>query len=361
MRRLADRYHLGLLIVASFAMDLAYRAGNQAYQESGLALKATPMQLSWLGAAAAFCYSSLCLFAGGISDRIGRKASALLSCIGLACAYALAGSVGSVAWLLLLAALSGGSLAFFWPAIQAWIADLSGRGRGQLARRLGIFNVSWSAGLAAGPTYTGFLWAHGAALGLSQPIVFWSIAGSALLLGALVACTRRAALDPDPVTDEDHEEARVHPQAAALLFGARAGTFASWFAVGVIGSLFPKLASELGFDERLRGLLASCYHVGQVGLFALAMQPRGWYFRRWPLLLAEGLALVGMLSVVWARSPLHFGAAFLAAGVCSGVAYTASLFHSLHGRRTDRGKLAGIHEAILASGVFLSPLIGGFL
>lgn len=361
MRRLADHFHLGLLIVASFAMDLAYRGGNQAYQEAGLAAHGTPVQLSWLGACAAFCYSTMCLLSGGISDRIGRKTAAALSCVGLAAAYVLAGWVQDIHQLLLLAALAGGSLAFFWPAVQAWIADLSGRGRRRLARRLAIFNVSWAAGLAAGPTYTGFLWAYGAGSGLSQRLVFGSIAGSVLLIAVVLLLTRSCAIDPDAVSEADDWGAQAHPQAASLLFAARAGTFASWFAVGVIGSLFPKLAAELGFDERLRGVLASCFHVGQVGMFCVALAPGSWYYRRWPVLVAEGLALLGMLTLVWARSPWHFAAAFLIAGVCSGVAYTASLFHSLHGRTEDRGKLAGIHEAILASGVFLSPLIGGFL
>ena len=342
-------------------MDVAFRAGAQGYQEAGLSLKASALNLSRLGAISAFCYSVLCLVAGPVSDRIGRKASAALACLGLALAYVLAGLAGSIDRLLVLSILSGSSGAFFWPAIQAWIADLSGRGRRRLAHRLGLFNVAWSAGLTVGPTYIGFVWASGAALGLSQRIAFWSTAGLVLLIAAIALGTRTRPVDPDPVAENDHQEARAHPHQASLLFGARVGTFASWFAVGVIVSLFPKLAAELGYDERMRGVLASCYHVGQFGLFAFALRPGTWQLRRWPLVLALGLSMVGMLSLVWARSPLHFGLVFLIAGACASVAYTASLFHSLHGRVEDRGKLAGIHEAVLASGSFLSPLIAGFL
>jgi MFS family permease len=361
VRRRPDSLFLGLLLVVSFLMDVAFRAGAQGYQESGLALKASALNLSRLGALSAFCYTVMCLVAGSVSDRIGRKATAVLACVGLATAYALAGLAGSIGRLLLLSILSGSSGAFFWPAIQAWIADLSGRGRQRLARRLGLFNVAWAAGLTVGPTYIGFVWAFGAALGLSQRIAFWSTAGVVLLIAAIVLITRARPADPDPVADENHDEARVHPHQASLLFGARVGTFASWFAVGVIIALFPKLAEELGYDERVRGVLASCYHVGQLGLFVLALKPGQWQLRRWPLVLALGLSLAGMLSLVWARSPTHFGLVFAVAGACASVAYTASLFHSLHGRVGDRGKLAGIHEAILASGSFLSPLIAGFL
>lgn len=361
MRGLTDRFHLGLIIGAAFLMDLAYRAGSQAYQEAGLLLHASPAQLSWLGAISAFCYSSACLIAGPISDRIGRKASVGLACLGLCISYMVAALMRRVSYLLGLAALSGTSLAFFWPAVQAWIADLSGSDRRRLARRLGVFNVSWAAGLAVGPTYTGYLWAFGADEGISQSLVFRSIAGAMGLLAAIVAVARVRPLDYGTDMTPEYHDAPISTHSESLLFGARAGTFASWFAVGVIGSLFPKLADELGFDARLRGMLASCYHTGQLGLFIFAMTGGEWRFRRWPLMLAEGLALFGMLGVIWARLPFQFGAAFLMAGVCSGVAYTASLFYSLHGRVGDRGKLAGIHESVLASGIFLGPLLGGVL
>jgi len=341
-------------------MDLAYRAGAQAYQETGLAFGASRMELSWLGAISAFCYSGMCLLAGVISDRVGRKASTLLACVGLALGYVLAGVVSGIHLLMALTILSGSALAYFWPAVQAWIADLSGPGRQALARRLGLFNVSWAAGLAVGPTFTGLLWRHALRAGLSQLAVFWSVAGLVLLLGGLMLLIRSRALHPEADPNGEEEE-RAHPHAASLLFGARAGTFASWFAVGAIGSLFPKLADTLDFGPATRGMLASCYHVGQVALFVVALYGTRWLFRRWSLALAETLALIGMVSVVWAHRPAHFAVAFLLAGMCSGVAYTGSLFYSLHGRVEDRGRLAGIHEAVLACGVFLSPLVGGFL
>jgi MFS family permease len=361
VRSWSDRFHLGLLIVASFLMDLVFRAGAQAYQEAGLSLRARAIELSALGAVSAFCYSGVCLLAGTVSDRVGRKASALLACVGLALAYGAAGLVRDIHPLMSLTVLSGSALAFFWPAVQAWIADLCGRGREALARSLGVFNVCWSAGLAIGPTLTGLLWAAGSRGGSSQPLAFWSVVALVGLVAVVLAVTRTRPTDGGAGEAVAEDAERPHPYAGSLLFGARAGTFASWFAVGVVGSLFPKLGQELGFDERLRGMLASCYHVGQFALFVAALFATRWHFRRWPIVAAEVLALLGMVSILWAHHPAHFAVAFLLGGMCSSVAYTASLFHSLHGRSEDRGKLAGIHEAVLASGVFLSPLIGGVL
>lgn len=361
-QRLPDRFHVGLLITAAFCMDLVIRAASQAYQETGLSFSAEPFQLGLLGTIGAFCYSVCCLFSGTISDRIGRRTSTYAALAGICITYYAAGRVTRIEPLLLLPIIGGSSLAFFWPAAQAWLADLSGVSPRRLARRMSIFNCFWSAGLMVGPVYTGFLWAYGLERGRSsQNLVFTSLIGLALIIVALLTFLRKRATDAPDDTPPTKPEPSPSPHAKSLLFGGRAGTFAAWFAVGVVGSLFPKLGADLGYDERMRGLVVAAYHAGQSGMFFLAFFTIRWAYRRWPLALAEGLAVVGMVSVVWASSPWHFALAFWLAGLTSGLAYSVSLFHSLHGRTGDRGKLAGTHEAILACGVFLGPLTGGLL
>ncbi len=361
LKKLPDRFHLGLLIAGAFGMDLTFRAGAQAYQESGLAFQATALQLGLLGTVSAVCYSSMCVLAGSVSDRIGRRAAAVAATVGLAIAYFLAGRATSIHQLLGLTVLSGSSLAFFWPATQAWIADLGGRGRRALTRNLGLFNIFWSAGLALGPSFTGYLWAYGLADGSSQHLVFSTVAGFSLLLGGLVLVIRtRGSATIKRMTNANSDET-PHPHASSFLRAAWVGTFASWFAVGVIGSLFPKLGAELGYNERMRGLLASSYHLGQVVMFVAAFLTARWQFRRWPLGVAEGCALLALISVIWANTPLHFALSFCVAGLCSGIAYVGSLFYSLHGRTERQGRTTGLHEAILGSGVFLGPLTGGLV
>lgn len=361
LRKLPDRFHLGLLFASAFGMDLTFRAGAQAYQESGLAFHGSALQLGLLGTISAVCYSSVCVLAGSASDRAGRRASAIAATLGLAAAYFLAARAASIHHLMGLTVLSGSSLAFFWPATQAWVADLGGRGRKALTRNLGLFNILWSAGLALGPSFTGYLWAYGLPDGSSQRLVFSTVAGFSLVLGALMLVVRtHSAAAPNRATKASPDET-PHPHAAGFLRASWVGTFASWFAAGVIGSLFPKLGAEIGYDERMRGLLASSYHVGQMGMFIAAFLTPRWQFRRWPLGVAEGCALLALISVIWASTPLHFAVAFCVAGSCSGVAYVGSLFYSLHGRTERQGRLTGLHEAILGSGVFLGPLAGGLV
>jgi MFS family permease len=356
--KLSDTTHLGLLFAASFLMDLVMRAGAQAYQEGGIAFRATPLELGLLGTFSAFCYSLTCPFAGAASDRFGRRRSTCIAGLGLAAAFLLASQAGSIHQLMALTVLSGTSAAFFWPAAQAWIADLGGRGRRALGRNLGLFNVIWSTGLMVGPVVTGYLWASGRGSGRSQAIAFSTVAGLAVALTGLMFAIRRTGTAQPEATEDDetpHPHNRIHLRAAWV------GVFAGWFAGGVITSLFPKLGEHLGYDERMRGLLCSAYHLGQLAMFAATRASLRWHYRRWPMAMAELLGGAALASVLLARGPAFFAVAFFLTGLAASVPYSASLFYSLHGRTENQGLRTGLHEAILASGVVLGPLLGGFL
>jgi len=357
--RLPDAFHLVLLFVAAFLMDLIMRAGGQAYQEGGIAFHATALQLGLLGAVSAFCYSVTCPVAGAASDRFGRRLSTCVAGLGLMLTYLLASRARSVQHLMGLTVLSGTSAAFFWPATQAWIADLGGRGRQALGRNLGQFNIVWSTGLTMGPVVTGYLWAFGRASGRGQQIAFVTIAALALgLLGLMLAIRRQGSAAGDNSEDQDDTP---HPSTPVYLRAAWVGVFAGWFGGGIVASLFPKLGEHLGYDERLRGLLCSSYHVGQLAMFTLTRFSLRWQYRRWPIVAAELGGAAALASIPFARGPAMFAATFFVTGLAAAAPYAASLFYSLHGRTRGQGLRTGIHEAILASGVFLGPLLGGYL
>ena len=71
------------------------------------------------------------------------------------------------------------------------------------------------------------------------------------------------------------------------------------------------------------------------------------------------VAAVGMVVAVFAVAKSLFALGFAMAGICAGMTYVCSLFYSLHGRDRDRGKTTGLHEAVLGSGAFMGPLLGG--
>jgi MFS family permease len=266
-------------------------------------------------------------------------------------------NVGSWQHVLWVVPLSGGSISFFWPSLQAWLAELTAGGRRALNRAMGWFNVLWCIGLMLGPVATGYLW------GMDYRLCFYLPAAMLTPLILLLLLTPRGVTRPaqSPGSAEVAVEARAPPapENLAYLRMAWLGNFASWFIWGTILGVFPKLGHVLGFETPAIGWLLFVYRLGQVMMFLCTSYEERWHYRLRPLLAAQFAAVAGVGLAAVASSKLAFAAGFAAAGLCAGVTYAASLFYSLDGRTEGRGRTSGIHEAVLGSGVFLGPLVGG--
>ena len=360
LSRWSDTTHAYVLIATSFVMDLLTRNAAQATQYAGIAFGATAAELGLIAATATFCYSLTSLVSGRLSDRIGRRRGAVLACAVLIAAHAALMSAGTKWQLAVLASVAGTGSALFWPGMQAWMAELGGKTKFQLNRLLGTFNVTWAAGLVVGPVVAGQVWLLGQATGHSQE---WCYAVSVLcgvvVLGMVLAV--RTCPPSGCAETADTEVEPRHPQATTYLHMSWAANFASWFAGGVVAGLFPKLGHELGYDQGLIGLLAAAVHVGQVTMFAIILSTTRWQFRRWPLFGALGLGIAGAGCSAAAPHPGLFALGFLLLGLCAGTTYVGSLFYALQGGGGQRGSRTGLHEAVLGSGVFFGPLLGGAL
>lgn len=341
------------LVLAAFLMDFAIGEVGLAVIQLGVRLGASARLLGVLGMAGAAAYTVGCLFSGGWSDRWGRRALTGLSCVVTSVAWAIMTLV-TAPWQLIPPALLGGfGMSLFWPPLQAWLSECCLGGRRELNRVLGWFNLSWTAGLMLGPIASGYLLAAGAKL----PFVV-GILGLAATLAIVLTTPAPGAL---AVVESREGPEEAHPAAARYLAVARLGNFASFFAGGLVRTMFPKLGASIGYGPPLIGWLIGVSYLGQLALFLAGRLTTRWQYRRWPLFLAQTGAAIGM-AVAWrTHAPWLFGCAFVTLGLSAGTTYLGSLFYSLHGSREDRAGLAGLHEAILGSGIVLGPLAGGAL
>jgi MFS family permease len=328
-----------------------------AVQFLGIRMGATTMMLGLYGTVASACYGAMSLAAGRVTDKLGRRV-ACLSALVAGFAWLALGVQRSPIGLLVLVPVSAVALAYYWPPVQAWIGDLVYERR-MLNRVLGNFNVLWTAGLMLGPVVCAYLWvAQPFAPFAAATVIAW------LMAVALLAVPRGSAArasDAEGTVAEagagDSEAA--DPRADHYLPLAWAANFVSWSAVGVIRSLFPKLAHDIGYREVTTGWLTFAYYVGQIGAFVLLRQYRGWQYRRTPLVLGLIGGALGMAGAWFGRSPAIFAVAFGVAGLSVGFTYVASLYYSLHAPAQQRGKRAGVHEMTVGAGGALGPLIGG--
>lgn len=305
--------------------------------------------LGGIRATGAVVYSLSCFIVGRFSDRVGYRRFMTLS--GLTVSLLILGYllVDRVWQLFLLGALTGVMLSGFWPCMQAWLGQ--GKDRGQLLGAVGRFNVSWSLGILVGPVLGGVLYAIDPAKGFA--------------LGAgLVGCVFFALLlvRVREETAAGGERAEITTFAAARRFLPVAWTanFATFFSVGVVRSLFPKLATDLGIGPELLGWLLAMIGLGQVIGFLLVSRTDRWQFRLGPLVAFQALAMVGLGAFAFGSHSGLFAAGMLTHGLLIGMTFTSSIFYSLHALGAG-GKRTGIHEGIIGSGVFVGPLVGGLV
>ncbi len=241
--------------------------------------------------------------------------------------------------------------ALFWPAIQA---ELGERGESaSLGGRIGWFNVSWSSGKMLGFLTAGHLAQR---FGTGAPLAL------AIALGAILFLLAPADR-PGPATggavrvEEGGADAQARRRYRLAAWGAN---LAAYGAIATLIYQFPKKVLALGLKEGNLGNFLALVQLTQTVTFVCLGTRRGWHYRRAALILP---LLVGMISV--ASIALWNGAGWIFAcapgiGIALGFAYSSSLFHSLH-REEDRGRFTGIHEAVLGSGGFFIPLLGGAL
>jgi MFS family permease len=338
------------LVAAAFVCDFAIGMVALAVQNLGIyVLDAPNAVLGLFATLGAGAYSLGCVFAGTLSDRFGRRRCVVAGCLGAAAVWLLIPHMHSWASLLIILPLPGAFLSLFWPSVQAWIAELSTSPR-LLSRNLSLFNIVWSIGLMLGPVVTGYMW-------LASPT--WTFLMPALMVLGLVPL---ALTTP---RGQSQEEAGPAPAENGRADGDRflrlawIGNFAAWFAGGVIMAMFPKLGYTLHYSEPHTGWLLFSFRVGQVALFIATLYVHRWQYRLWPMLLGEVLAAAGLLAAAATDSSAVFAAGFAIAGLAAGMTYVSSLFYSLHGRTSGKGRTSGLHEAVLGGGGFLGPLLGG--
>ncbi len=292
------------------------------------------------------------MFAGRLSDRLSRLMLARLGCVvfGVGCLLILRAE--SIAHIFPVLPLIGLGMGFFWPPIQAAVADEGDLG--MLEKNLGLFNVFWSSGKAMGFLVAGGLYARFG----GEPIF---LLASAVMLLMMVVIPRRR----EGVAEEEDEDRAGFGRVPAkdLLAFLRMAWLANAIAFGVghtMNTQYPKLMVEIGLGSQSFGIYLALIFVMQTLVFLFLRTVQGWRFRRWPAYTVQVAMALAVVLVAYARPlPLILLSA-VPLGLGLGLAYHASITYSL-ASRAGRGHRAGIHESLLGAGNLLIPLIGGIL
>lgn len=339
-----------MIRVAPFGMDLVLSIYYLAAPLLLIELKANPVELGLIGSITAAVHMMLAHRMGPLSDRLGRRRIILLSPALLIASCLLAAITGRVGVILLISGLNGFCLSLFWPAFQAWVADLQTEST-NLARNIGTLNMAWTASHLIGPILSGFLFA------LHPRLPFLSAAGLSSILFLLsygsIHDLSGGAKGKEPVG-----EPTWSPWEKKFLYAAWIANFMSWFILGNARYQFPKLARELGISPQIVGLLIGCLGLSLfLGFFVLRRSDL-WHFRRRYLFGAQALGAAGLLTISLFSSPLLFALALTLIGLSASVTYYSSLLYAIR-LSSQKGRGTGFHESILSLGALIGPILGG--
>jgi MFS family permease len=341
---------LQILYFVSLLMDLSVAGVTFAISRRAAELGASASQLGWLGAVWIGVYAMVALVTGRYSDRVGRRQLAFVGCLIAGSMAFVCSLTTQIGWLLLFSAIFGSGLACFWPAIIAWLGEgLSGH---KLAVRLTAFGVAWNLGLLLGFMLSGVLFKHG------PKLAFYASAGSILLIAILLLLPIKQSGNDNEFTDTG--PAPHIPKGRGFRKTAWLANFATNFALAGITALFPQLAMHVGISADVHGALLAAGRGAALVAFVALQLLAFWRTRLWPLWVAQ---LVCAASLVWiglANTTWMFAAAWIVGGAVSGYAYQASIYFTLE-EMTEKGKGSGFHEAIIGSGMFVGPVLAGWV
>ena len=293
---------------------------------------------------------------GRLSDRVGRLRVLTIACLTLAAVSILLPFCTRKLYLMIVFPCSGIGMALFWPTYEAWLAEREGAG--DLIGRITTFNLFWTVGITIGPMISSYLYQ-----GTSPVLAFYFAGGFSLInwitLESQIIVNRKDLRSPEhPVLIEapPHTAHHIH------LKIARIANFASWFSLGIVRHIAPKLTVEAGIPAIAYGNLILVLGATQlIGFLWLGTnQAARWHYRLSPLIGAQLLAIIAFLAIGLMPHGFYWTCAFAVIGLSGAVTYFSSMYYSLHAQ-PDKGNKSGGHEAVLGSGLLLGPLFGGVL
>lgn len=344
-----------IVYLPALFIDFAFSSvlTNSSFYTSTLNFSST--FLGVLVAIATAFYTFLAIPCGQLSDRIERHRMLYLGCLLIGSVCILLRFCNTKLHLLLIFPCIGISMALFWPAYEAWLAEREGDGK--LIHRVMLFNLFWSTGITMGPTVSGYLYND------SNPFMLLYIAAAVSLITSVTIYCSNSHPDKSILQEQSDQTQVLFPPPSdrkKYLNIARCANFTSWFALGVLRWLNPKLTKDMGISTATFGNMMLALGGMQTITFLFlgtAFSTR-WHYRIKPLVMIQSLALLCFVGIWWIDNTIFWAFAFALIGISVAYTYFGSIYYGLY-MHSDKGNKSGWHEAVLGLGSLLGPLFGG--
>ncbi len=254
------------------------------------------------------------------------------------------------------AMLSGLLTSIYWPPIMGWLS--TGQEGRDLNRRLGIYNMSWSAGLAISPFLGGLLVESSIVMALFAAVVFAALAFVAVTLA------HPPEIKGAQRNSNDNSQVFLGPASFLLVrfrWMSRIALVTVFTCVGLMKTQLALLFTmELGFSKSHFGTVTAIMWLITCLVFFTASRTHIWHYRIVPSILAQLSVLLSMLMIIECSLPTAFFVVAVLMGLGQAFIYISHQFYAAS-QSTKRSGSMALHEILLSAGQIIGFVAGGYL
>jgi MFS family permease len=254
------------------------------------------------------------------------------------------------------AMISGLLTSIYWPPIMGWLS--TGQEGRDLNRRLGIYNMSWSAGLAVSPFLGGLLVESSIVMALFAAIVFAALAFVAVTLA------HPPEIQGAQRNSNDNSQVFLGPASFLLVrfrWMSRIALVTGFTCVGLMKTQLALLFTmELGFSKSQFGTVTAIMWLITCMVFFTASRTHIWHYRIVPSILAQLSVLLSMLMIIECSLPTAFFVVAVLMGLGQAFIYISHQFYAAS-QSTKRSGSMALHEILLSAGQIIGFVAGGYL
>jgi MFS family permease len=312
---------------------------------------ATYLDLGYIGTATALTYCFAPMLVGQLADRVNHsRLFAVAIVINFATTLTLAFS-RSVSDIIMIRALAGLGLAFFWPITEVLVLQLAPRQR--RVREIGVYSVAWGSAFLIGPLLGGLIIQD---FGFFDLFVISSLLILAALLGAVIVASfgeSRKEQRTIHIAEQLHVMRRLLPWYAMIVcYGIVFGT---------VTAIFPGYANSIGIDAVLIGVLFAGFGIARVVGYATS-ENYVHFGETKAIILASSFICVANVIIALVPAFYSFLLAIVILGGCFAIIFPLSIsLISRHFPDAQAGAAVGSYESVYGIGSVIGPVLAGTL
>jgi len=258
--------------------------------------------------------------------------------------------------------LALGTALFFTP-FQVFMKAVGGGDRGSLPQSVGLYTFSWSAGMAAGPFVSAFIWAR---FGW-QSCYALSVVLSVMTAAGVLFLKHHAVDKSTDLEDNKPVEIQWDDGRSVDYSGMPDMAWLGWLcsgagclAVVILRSYLPSSATAMGIPRVHQGILLALISSSQALMGLVLCRSRMWMYRALPIFLFGACGVFALLVFGCTDQFVPLVFASILFGIYSGSFFFYLVFHSLvHPEHSTR--YVARNESVVGFTGMLGPLLAGLL